>query len=153
MKPDESAPSGNSVEVSLPTDLSALAMLAQTIQDFGAAHALGEDLQGRLNLALDELITNSVSYALPEVAEPEMCLRLALAHGQVVAQIEDNGAEFDPFEEATEPDTSLGLTERKIGGLGVFLAKQLTDSSTYERVGDRNRITLQIVIGGQHSDE
>ncbi len=148
MKPDESVPSSNTVEVSLPTDLSALATLAQTIQDFGAAHALDEDLQGRLNLALDELITNSVSHALPEVAEPELWLRLALGHGQVVAQIEDNGAAFDPFEEAPEPDTSLELMERRIGGLGVFLAKQLTDSSAYERVGDRNRITLHIVIGG-----
>ena len=142
-----------SIDISLASDLSALPMLAQAIKEFGTVHALSLDLQSRLNLVLDELVTNSVCYALPDLAEPELRLRLFVDQGTVVAQLEDNGEAYNPFEEAPEPDTSLGLTERPVGGLGVFFVKKLTDSSTYERIDGRNRITLKNTIGGQASDE
>ena len=141
------------IDISLSSDLSALPMLAQALQEFGTAHALSRDFQGRLNLVLDELVTNSVCYALPDRAEPELRLRLFVDQGTVVAQLEDNGEAYNPFEEAPEPDTSLGIAERPIGGLGIFFVKKLTDSSTYERIDGRNRITLKNAIGGQASDE
>lgn len=149
----ESASPDKALEVSLASDLSALPMLAQAIKEFGAAHTLSLDLQSRLNLVLDELITNSVRYALPSLAEPELHLRLFVDQGTVVAQLEDNGEAYNPFEEAPKPDTSLGLAERPIGGLGVFFVKKLTDSNTYERINGRNRITLKNAIGGQARDE
>lgn len=142
-----------SIDISLASDLSALPMLAQAIQEFGTAHALSRDFQGRLNLVLDELVTNSVCYALPGRAEPELRLHLFVDQGTVVAQLDDNGEAYNPFEEAPEPDTSLGIAERPIGGLGIFFVKKLTDSSTYERIDGRNRITLKNAIGGQASDE
>ena len=153
MPPREPQPSGKIIEVSLASDLSALPMLAQAIQEFGTAHALSLDLQSRLNLVLDELVTNSVCYALPDIPEPELRLRLFVDQGSVVAQLEDNGAAYNPFEEAPEPDTSLGLAERPVGGLGIFFVRKLTDSSIYERIDERNRITLKNGIGGQASDE
>ena len=153
VKPMPSHEPQPSIDIPLASDLSALRMLAQAIQEFGTAHALSLDLQSRLNLVLDELVTNSVCYALPDLAEPELRLRLFVDQDTIVAQIEDNGEAYNPFEEAPEPDTSLGLAERPIGGLGVFFVKKLTDSSTYERIDGRNRITLKTAIGGQTSDE
>ena len=153
MSSREPQPSGKIIEVSLASDLSALRMLARAIQEFGIAHALSLDLQSRLNLVLDELVTNSVCYALSDIAEPELRLRLFVDQDTIVAQLEDNGEAYNPFEEAPKPDTSLGLAERPIGGLGIFFVKKLTDSSTYERIDGRNRITLKNAIGGQASDE
>ncbi len=150
MPPREPQPN---IDISLASDLSALPMLAQAIQEFGTAHALSRDLQSRLNLVLDELVTNSVCYALPDLVEPELRLRLFVDQDTIVAQLEDNGEAYNPFEEAPEPDTSLGIAERPIGGLGIFFVKKLTDSSTYERIDGRNRITLKNAIGGQASDE
>lgn len=149
----EPQPSDKIIEVTLAPDLSALPMLAQALREFGAAHALSRDFQGRLNLVLDELVTNSVCYALPDLAEPELRLRLFIDQGTVVAQLEDNGAAYNPFEEAPEPDTDMGLADRPIGGLGIFFVKNLTDSSTYERIDGCNRITLKSMIGGQTNDE
>lgn len=153
MPPREPQPSSKIIEVALASDLSALRMLAQAIKEFGTAHTLSLDLQSRLNLVLDELVTNSVCYALPDLAKPELRLRLFVDQDTIVAQLEDNGEAYNPFEEAPEPDTSLELAERPIGGLGVFFVKKLTDSSTYERIDGRNRITLKNAIGGQASDE
>ena len=138
-----------SLEISLAPDLAALGDLARCIEQFVAERSLGDELGHRLNLTLDELVTNSISYSLLEVAEPDLRLRLGLEEDEVVAVLEDNGAPFNPFEEAKTPDTTLDLNQRQIGGLGVFFVKQLADARGYERDGERNRITLRYRIGGQ----
>jgi anti-sigma regulatory factor (Ser/Thr protein kinase) len=149
MQPCSPSPDGKRVEISLAPNLSSLTALAGIIQEFGAANALSHTVRNRLNLMLDELITNSITYGLPKISEPELRLRLHVDEGAVVAQLEDNGAAFNPFEEAPEPDPTLGLEERPIGGLGVFLVKQLANSTAYERVDGRNRITLRHLTGGE----
>lgn len=136
--------------VHLPAELSAaLSKLAEAVEAFAAVESLGSGVLGKLNLVLDELITNSINYGLQDVAEPHLELRLASVNGRDVleAVLEDNGSAFDPFSEAPVPDTTLELDERPIGGLGVMLVKQFTDSAGYERIGGRNRITLRIKAG------
>ena len=135
----------SSVEVCLAPELTeALGSLADTIERFAADHSIGGETPFRLNLVLDELVTNSVNFALPEVAEPLLRVRLARTADGVVAHLEDNGAAFDPFQDAPKPDTSLSLNDRPIGGLGVYFVTQFTDSASYEREGGVNRITLRI---------
>ena len=133
------------VEVCLAAELSqALAALAQAIEQFAASHSIEGELYFRLNLVLDELVTNSVNYGLREVAEPLLRVRLSSTPEGVVAELEDNGAEFDPFQDAPKPDTSRALDERPVGGLGVLFVTQFTDSASYEREGGVNRITLRM---------
>ena len=136
--------------VDLPPELSAaLSVLAEAVEEFTAAESLSVEVSGKLNLVLDELITNSISYGLQAVAEPRLELRLSTAEGRDVleAVLEDNGAAFDPFNEAPVPDTTLELDERPIGGLGVMFVKQFTESASYERLEGLNRITLRINAG------
>jgi anti-sigma regulatory factor (Ser/Thr protein kinase) len=57
----------------------------------------------------------------------------------------DDGVPFNPFTHS-DPDTSLSIDEREIGGLGVMLVKQLTNSQTYQRLSDRNIVTLTIEL-------
>lgn len=149
MQPCSPSPDGKTVEVSLAPDLSSLATLAGIIEKFGTANALSDMVRNRLNVMLDELVTNSITYGLANISEPELRLRLHIDEGAIVAQLEDNGTAFNPFEEVPEPDPTLGLEERPIGGLGVFLVKQFADSTEYERVDGRNRITLRHQIGGE----
>ena len=54
----------------------------------------------------------------------------------------DHGKKFDPLAHA-DPDTSLALEEREIGGLGIYLTKQFMDSVEYEYVGDKNILTIR----------
>ena len=133
--------------ISLTPDLSSIAELEQSLDEFAGAHELAIGLQNRLNLMLEELITNSVNYSLPAVAGPELELCLSVEDTFVVAQVEDNGPAFDPFTEAPEADTASALEDRPIGGLGIFLTKKFSDQYTYERVGERNRVTLRCKIG------
>jgi anti-sigma regulatory factor (Ser/Thr protein kinase) len=54
---------------------------------------------------------------------------------------EDSGEHFDPSE-MEDPDFDIPLMEREIGGLGVYLTKQLMDTVKYEREGDKNILTI-----------
>jgi anti-sigma regulatory factor (Ser/Thr protein kinase) len=48
--------------------------------------------------------------------------------------IEDDGPRFDPLS-LPPPDVTAGLAERPVGGLGLFLVRQLMDVVSYDRVG------------------
>ncbi len=133
--------------ISLTPDLSSITELEQSLEEFAGAHELDIGLQNRLNLMLEELITNSVNYSLRSVSGPELGLCLSVEDTFVVAQVEDNGPAFDPFTEAPEADTTSSLADRPVGGLGIFLTKKFADEYTYERAGERNRVTLRCKIG------
>ena len=136
--------------VHLPPELSAaLSVLSEAVEEFAAAESLDSKVSGKLNLVLDELITNSINYGLQGVPKPHLELRLASVVGRdaLEAVLEDNGSAFDPFSEAPVPDTTLELDERPIGGLGVMFVKQFTESAGYERIDGLNRVTLRIKEG------
>ena len=73
--------------ISLTPDLSSITELEQSLEEFAAAHELDLGLQNRLNLMLEELITNSVNYSLPSVSGPELELGLSVEDTFVVAQV------------------------------------------------------------------
>jgi len=133
--------------ISLTPDLSSITELEQSLEEFAGAHELDMGLQNRLNLMLEELITNSVNYSLQTVSGPELELRLSLEETFVVARLEDNGPAFNPFTEAPEADTSSSLEDRPVGGLGIYLTKKFATEYTYERIGERNRVTLRCKVG------
>lgn len=134
-------------QISLSPDLSSIRVLEQSVEDFASFHGLDTVSQNRLNLMLEELITNSVNYSLQAVSRPELELCLSLEGKFVVARLEDNGPAFNPFEDAPEADTTSPLADRPVGGLGIYLTKKFADEYAYERVGTRNRVTLRCKIG------
>ena len=135
--------------ISLTPDLSSITELEQSLEDFASAHELDVGLQNRLNLMLEELITNSVNYSLKAVSGPELALSLSLEDQFVVTRLEDNGPAFNPFSDAPEADTTSSLEDRPIGGLGIYLTKKFADEYSYERVGECNRVTLRCKIGAK----
>ncbi len=56
---------------------------------------------------------------------------------EVSLRTEDDGVAFDPTQ-AEEPDLAASLEDREIGGLGIVLIRNMTDTQTYNRVGTRN---------------
>ena len=66
---------------------------------------------------------------------------LALADDGLTMTIEDDGPPFDPLT-VPSPDLTSSLAERPVGGLGVFLVRQVMDAVSYSRVGTRNRLTM-----------
>jgi hypothetical protein len=56
--------------------------------------------------------------------------------------ISDAGIPFDPTETA-DADTTSSVEDRRIGGLGIYLLRQLMDTINYERIDGKNVLTLR----------
>ena len=95
-----------------------------------------------IELVLEEALVNVIEYAYP--ANQPGCLILNLkseADGELHLEIRDRGVSFNPLERA-DPDLEAGLMERPIGGLGIFLIKELTDGISWHRESDENCLTI-----------
>ncbi len=122
-----------------------IAKLAPFIEEFAAQAGLAEELVFSLNLALEEAVSNVVLYAYPPDKKHTLTL-VAKRDGDIVTFIlSDTGKEFDPTA-APEADITLSAQEREIGGLGIFLVKQIMDSVEYQRIENKNILTLKKLI-------
>ena len=56
--------------------------------------------------------------------------------------MKSEGKAFNPLE-TEDPDLALDVAERKIGGLGIFLVKNVMDEIDYRREDERNILTIK----------
>ena len=120
--------------------------LAELVESFIARHDLPQRMAFNLNLCLDELITNIVSYGYEDSARHDIRVGLRLDGGFLVTTIVDDARAYDPFTEAPEPDLDADVDERRVGGLGVFLVKEFNDICEYRRDGERNVVSMSMKI-------
>ncbi len=109
--------------------------------EFAEAHALPVAIRRSMNVAIDELLTNAISYGLAEGGGGEVTVDVELLPDRLTVTLIDDGKPFDPFGKAV-PDTALPMEERPIGGLGIHLVRQLMDEVSYQRRGDRNVVSV-----------
>jgi anti-sigma regulatory factor (Ser/Thr protein kinase) len=86
-------------------------------------------------------LNNIISYGLEEGENRPIEVRFEYADGRLLTEIIDRGIPFNPFDRA-EPDTSLSIEERNIGGLGTLLVSKLLDEVSYDRRKDSNIVRL-----------
>jgi serine/threonine-protein kinase RsbW len=134
----------NPMQITLGHALSEIALISEGVDRFFDIHGLPDKARMHVTLALDELATNAISYGYPDGAggEAALTITLKLEGDDLIAILEDEGIAFDPLS-TPEPDTTLSLDERKIGGLGVHFVRALMDEMTYERAGNANRLILR----------
>jgi anti-sigma regulatory factor (Ser/Thr protein kinase) len=112
------------------------------IDTFGAKNGLPRQVVNDLNLCLDEVLNNTVSYGYPDRGPHDIVVNVWLAGDILTAEVQDDGMPFDPRQE-TFVSPSGGVRERKPGGLGIRFVKALMDEIDYARVGKYNQLTLK----------
>jgi phosphoserine phosphatase RsbU/P len=130
------------LETKLHNKLAELRGFNQTLMEFGQHHGLASTVVHDLNLALEEILTNIISYGYTDGQEHEIRVRLSVRPGEVKAEVEDDGQSFNPLA-APEPHTAKALEERTIGGLGIHLVRTLMDGLEYKRQADRNILIIK----------
>ena len=85
------------------------------------------------NVVIDELVSNICNYS----GASEMSAGLCITENDISMRFVDNGDPFDP-EEIEDPDLALSVEERGIGGLGIFMVRQMMDSFEYEYSDGKN---------------
>lgn len=122
-----------------------LRALAAKVDEFCAVHAVADDVRHDLQVALDEIVNNVVRHAAPR--HPLIEVQLTIAEDHVEVRIVDDGEPFD-LHDAPTPDVTLPIEQRRVGGLGIFLVRQLMDAVEYRRSGGQNRLTLRRRLRG-----
>jgi serine/threonine-protein kinase RsbW len=114
----------------------------QALAEFRQRRRLPAKVLFDAHLALEEIVTNVISYGFKDREEHRIRIGLCLERGELRAEVEDDGKAFNPLE-VTSPDTERPLTERPAGGLGVHLVRNLMDEITYQRQQGRNVLVMK----------
>lgn len=109
---------------------------------FSAAHRVTPPVAQAVQVALDELLSNTVRSGFPPGQTGRIDVRFDIDEGALDVLIVDDGVPFDPLARA-EPDTGASLEARPVGGLGIHLVRQLMDRVDYERRDGENRLRLR----------
>ena len=125
----------------LRNDIKEISRLAEFVHGIAREEQLSEPVAVSLNLALEEAVTNVIMYAYPEGTEGQVDLKAVRRQDTLEFTLTDSGKPFDPTA-APEADTTLGVKERPIGGLGIFLVRKIMDSVTYRRTDGKNILSM-----------
>lgn len=127
--------------LTLHNDIREIPQLSAFVESVCEEASLDMGVTMSLNLALEEAVSNVMMYAYPEGTVGRVVVEASLEEGCLVFVLRDKGKPFDPTA-APEADITLGVEERPIGGLGIFLVRQIMDSVRYVREGDENVLIL-----------
>lgn len=123
-------------QIILSNNLEAIPELAVFVEQACEELALDNSLIFKLNLVLEEAVTNVILYAYPRKETHIFQVSISKEDDILTAQVKDAGTPFDPTTQAPQVDTKLSVEERKIGGLGIFLIKEYMDDVSYQRTAD-----------------
>lgn len=126
----------------LANDISEISRLYEFVEEVGHDFELSPDIVFNLNLVLEEAVVNIINYAYPKEEHESIYLSARMHEGSIVLVLTDTGKEFDPTA-APEADITLSADERQIGGLGIFLIRQIMNEVKYERIEGKNVLTLE----------
>ena len=116
----------------IKNELEQLTRLYAFLEQQAGVYKLEELQSMQIKLALEEAVTNVILYAYPDKKDQDKRLTIVIT---------DTGLDFNPLERQ-EPDLTLSLEERPVGGLGIYLVKQLMTEVTYKRSAGKNILTM-----------
>jgi len=138
------------MEVRLPNSLGALHELHAVVVQFCRRRAIHPDTEFKIDLALDEVFTNIVRYGYDDQLSHEIVVRLKGGQNSIRISIEDDARPFNPLL-APEVDVDAPVAERRIGGLGIHLVRNLMDQVRYQRRPVGNRLILIKRLGKEEN--
>jgi serine/threonine-protein kinase RsbW len=133
-------------QLKLPAVMESLRALTEFVHRGAQAAAFEEKDIDRLDLVIEEVVTNVIRYAYPDGQPGSIEVGYEVeGPGKMLVQVIDTGREFDPTA-LNPPDLRLGLADRSIGGLGIFLVKQIAHAIKYSRVDDQNVLSFRFEV-------
>ena len=126
----------------LPNDIQEVPKLTDFVGEVCEEMGFDEMTTKQMKLAIEEAVVNVMNYAYPPGQRGDVTIEAASNDTRLKFTIIDSGKPFDPTVQA-DVDTTLPASERRIGGLGIHLVRQIMDSINYERVDSLNILTLR----------
>ena len=134
------------MQIQIPATEETLEQVRGFIEEFVKARDLTEEALFRLNIAVEELLVNVLMHGMkPETDSKLITIELMLAEkdGEVTAEFRDDAPAFNPLE-VPPPSLDQPLEEREVGGLGIFLLKELMHCIEYDYKNGQNVVAMTI---------
>jgi len=129
-------------EICIKNQVEELDHVAQFIEEIGEELSLDMELQMNLNLVLEEMVSNIIFYAYPEGTEASIELTAESDGKELTFVLSDQGQAFDPtLKEDTDMD--VNPAERDLGGMGIYIVKNIMNKVTYQRLEGKNLLTMK----------
>ena len=131
----------NVLEIAIANELGEIVGAAAKVDAFCEEQALSPEIAYAVNLSIDEILTNTISYGYDDDEPHRIEITMRRQGPALIIVIMDDSAPFD-LSATPEADIDASLDEREVGGLGLFFVHQMMDNVAYERVDGRNVVTL-----------
>ena len=130
------------VSIELQNDLAELDRLTQWVEEFGEQYDLPFKIVMELNLVLEEVVANVISYAYEDQAQHILQVQMGWEGELLSIRVSDDGRPFDPLQ-LPPPDLEKSAEERSVGGLGIHFMRKLMAEIMYERSDGKNVLTMR----------
>ncbi|MDR0900553.1 MAG: ATP-binding protein [Methanobrevibacter sp.] len=133
------------VELVISADLNELNRLLTFFNNVIKVSDISESSKMQLELSIEEIFVNIVNYGFKEDKTTDnnvfIVIELKENPSRVIITFKDKGIPFNPLK-SDDPDLSLSIEDREIGGLGILLVKKNVDKMDYEYKDGENILTL-----------
>lgn len=96
----------------------------------------------KLQVAMEEMVTNVIFYAYPEGTTADISLTAESDDHEVTFVLSDSGKPFDPTAKE-DADTETNPMDREQGGMGILIVKNIMNEVSYQRLGETNQLTMK----------
>ena len=126
----------------VPNRIEEIRTIKAALEEFSKQQNFPPEALYQTQLSLEEMFTNVVRYAHNDNQEHEIEIIFSRENKTITVEMLDDGFPFNPLEDAPELDTECSLEDRRAGGVGIRLAKELMTELRYRREGSRNHLTM-----------
>jgi serine/threonine-protein kinase RsbW len=129
-------------EIRIKNQVEELEHVARFIEEIGEELGLDMELQMNLNLVMEEMVSNVIFYAYPKQADATIELTAESDGKELTFVLSDQGRAFDPTMKK-DANMDINPAERDLGGMGIFIVKNIMNEVTYQRLEGKNLLTMK----------
>ncbi|MEN6443516.1 MAG: ATP-binding protein [Methanoregula sp.] len=130
----------NHLDIVIPAQPDEIPKVTADIEEILRSQDFSPEAILDVQLALEEVLVNIINYGYRGRAG-NIAICCDASPSQVSLEISDSGPAFNPLS-MPEPDVTSGIDERRVGGLGIYLVRQVMDTVTYHHKNHKNILRL-----------
>ncbi|MGX8682694.1 MAG: ATP-binding protein [Bacteroidales bacterium] len=128
-------------EIKIRNQIGELERVARFIEEIGEEQGLDMELQMNLNLVMEEMVSNIIFYAYPEGSDATIDIVAECDGKELTFMLSDQGRAFDPTMKK-DADINVNPAERDLGGMGIYIVKNIMNDLSYQRLQGKNLLTM-----------
>jgi serine/threonine-protein kinase RsbW len=145
MPVENTASASQKAALRIGNTMAEMSEVAEFVEAFGQTHGLPGHIVNAMNLCLDELLNNTISYGYADESRHFISISLQIEGRAIVAALQDDARPFDP-RRAPARRRSGDPGRRRTGGLGLRFVNALMDEVDYVRSGEYNQVRLRKML-------